>query len=211
MSKSVNDDLVTIIVKPGSKFYEGRKHSTNAEIAAVLEEHAKRYGALEEVFLLLARHVRALRADHEGPEPEGGSPSYTITSGTCGSCVTTDGRTGYTCAVNNVPQPGVFAAPERIGYRDLDSEGFAAGSSQSGRERDRRGVSRLRERRAEGGETEPEGVAIALEREVRRYTPPHNHEGPGAGRWGCGGMRSGRDRRRCVCRRSYRSVRGCNR
>jgi hypothetical protein len=108
MSKTANDDLVTIIVKQGSKFYDGRKHSTNPEIAAVLEEHAKRYAALEGVFLILARHIRALRPDHEGPEPEGGSPSYTITVGPCGGCVTTDGRTGYTCAVNNVPQPCVF-------------------------------------------------------------------------------------------------------
>jgi hypothetical protein len=54
--------------------------------------------------------------------------------------------------------------------RGLDGEGIAAGSPLSGRARDRRGITRLHKRSAEGGETEPEGTALALKREVRRYT-----------------------------------------
>jgi hypothetical protein len=41
------------------------------------------------------------------------------------------------------------------------------------------GGTRLHKRSAEGGETEPEGVALALEREVRRETVSENREALG--------------------------------
>ena len=51
-----------------------------------------------------------------------------------------------------------------------------AGSPQSGRARGRRGITRLRKRSADDGDTEPEGEALAMEREVRRYNRPENRE-----------------------------------
>jgi hypothetical protein len=50
----------------------------------------------------------------------------------------------------------------RPSQRGLNGEG------QSGGARGRRGITRLYKRSAEGGDTEPEGKALALEREVRR-------------------------------------------
>jgi hypothetical protein len=110
-SKKADNDLVTIVITPGSKFYEGRKHGTHAEIAAVLNEHAKRYEALGGVFLLLAKHIRALRDDTGDHGSEGGSQGFTITVGPCKSCVTADGRTGYTTSIDNVPQPCTYCIP----------------------------------------------------------------------------------------------------
>jgi len=52
--------------------------------------------------------------------------------------------------------------------RGLDRKVHAAGSPQSGGAKDRKDITRLHKRSAEGRETEPEGAALVLEREVRR-------------------------------------------
>jgi hypothetical protein len=59
----------------------------------------------------------------------------------------------------HVPRPRHAASIKEEGARGLDG----------GRARDRRGITRLHKRSAEGGETEPEVVDLALERRGARY------------------------------------------
>ncbi len=75
-----DDHLVRVTVKFDPKFYEGQKHRTHKEIAAVLEEQAKRFGAMGGLFLLLAAYHHRLEAEPVGTEPEGDSDSFTVLS-----------------------------------------------------------------------------------------------------------------------------------
>ena len=85
-----HDFFVRIAITRGPRFYEGKRHSTNREIAEVLTEHATHSeGLLREVFSLLAKFH--LQADEAVPGPYQNatgafSNTYTLEIGCCGSC-----------------------------------------------------------------------------------------------------------------------------
>ena len=98
MPEKPNDFVMSITVKFGPKFYEGKKHNTHKEIAAVLEEQAKRHHALEGLLSFLAKYHYRLEAGPHGPEVSGDSDSDSFTD--YGPCTMADYKPGCLISVN---------------------------------------------------------------------------------------------------------------
>jgi hypothetical protein len=73
-----NDSLVSVTIKFGAKFFEGKKHSTHKEMAALLEEQATNHNALSGVFMLLAGYHHRLEAGPHGVGEGGDSATFDI-------------------------------------------------------------------------------------------------------------------------------------
>ena len=104
MEKKVEHDaLVSITIKPGRRFYEGKAHKTNSEIAEVLTQHANQYkGFVGELFLMVAKfHLQADEAVDAFAANATGEWSTSV--GECGSCTVSGGK-GYAFSVNGVLQ-----------------------------------------------------------------------------------------------------------
>lgn len=93
-----HDFFVSLAITRGPKFYEGKKHSTNREIAEVLTEYAAHSdGVLREVFSVLAKfHLQAVEEVPAAFQDATGSFPDTAVWGPCGSCRLTNGNPGRT-------------------------------------------------------------------------------------------------------------------
>jgi hypothetical protein len=91
MEKKI-DSFLTITVKPGPDFYNGKKHGTHKERAEVFQEYAKRYDVLGSLFTALARYHFRIEPPKIEPEPQGDTDNFTI--GDCGSCPTQSNARG---------------------------------------------------------------------------------------------------------------------
>ena len=102
MEKNVEHDaFVSITIKPGRRFYEGRAHKTNREIAEVLTQHAKQYkGFVGELFLMIAKfHLEADEAVLAFAA--GATGEWNTSVGECSSCAVGGGK-GYAYSVSGV-------------------------------------------------------------------------------------------------------------
>lgn len=96
-----HDTFVSITIKPGRRFYEGKAHKTNREIAGILTQYSNQYtGVVGELFALVAKFH--LQADQAVPVPEqDATGGWTTAVGECGSCTVAGGK-GYAYWVNDV-------------------------------------------------------------------------------------------------------------
>jgi hypothetical protein len=94
------DFFVSLTLKLGPKFFEGKKHATSREIADVFTHYANDpHPVLREMFTLLGKFYQAVEAVPVGAgDATGGYPS-TVTWGDCGSCLLPNGQPGRTYAV----------------------------------------------------------------------------------------------------------------
>lgn len=88
---------LSITITRGPRFYGDRKHSTNLEIAEILEDYARRSppGLLREVYTTLAKFH--LKADEQVPgfaESATGSFPVTFNTNGCNTCPLPNGTQG---------------------------------------------------------------------------------------------------------------------
>jgi hypothetical protein len=102
------DFFVSVTLKLGPKFFEGKKHATGREIADVFTQYGKDSDpVLREMFSVLAKKYQAFESvPGWASTATGGYPS-TVTWGNCGSCTLANGQSGrtYTVTTNGTTFP----------------------------------------------------------------------------------------------------------